>query len=172
MAKGTCAVEGCDKGARRRGWCYTHYSRWYKHGDPTFTLRRRIEGTPEQRFWANADQADGCWLWLGEVNDSGYGVIWLGKRRTRAHRFGYELIVGPVPDGLDLDHLCRVRRCVNPAHLEPVTRRMNLLRGETLPAAQVKRTHCPKGHVYSKQNTRVLNGSRYCRTCAGWTGGL
>src|SRR6266496_2265386 len=88
------------------------------------------------RFWAKVDRSGGsraCWLWTGKTGRDGYGRIGLGGRgalvRVRAHRFAYELLIGPIPDGLQIDHLCRVRHCVNPAHLEPVTQRENILRG-------------------------------------------
>jgi len=83
-----------------------------------------------------------------------------------AHRFGYELLVGPIPTGLTLDHLCRVRTCVNPAHLEPVSIGENVLRGDTRPAANLKKTHCPRGHAYDAANTYIARGGeRHCRTC-------
>lgn len=90
------------------------------------------------RFWAKVDidPPSGCWLWTGAVDEAtGYGRFWTADGLGYAHRIAHELFVGPIPAGLDIDHLCRVRRCVNPAHLEPVTRRENLLRGETLAAA-------------------------------------
>jgi hypothetical protein len=107
---------------------------------------------------------DGCWLWTGALKVNGYAQLQVGGRtgkRLYAHRVAYELLVGPIPDGLQLDHLCRVRHCVNPAHLEPVTARENVRRGE--PA---QRTHCPKGHEYTAENTFVKTGGwRECRTC-------
>ncbi|MEV4271931.1 HNH endonuclease signature motif containing protein [Micromonospora aurantiaca (nom. illeg.)] len=89
---------------------------------------------------------------------------WGGVIRP-AHRIAYEMKRGPVPDGLELDHLCRNRRCVRPAHLEPVTRRTNLLRGETIPARLAERTHCRHGHEFTPENTYQWRGSRFCRTC-------
>lgn len=126
------------------------------------------------RFWAKVDK-DGpgdCWLWTAALAD-GYGVCKrppVGTSR-RAHRIAYELIVGPIPEGLDLDHLCRVRRCVNPAHLEPVTRRVNLLRGAGKAARRLSST-CSRGHDFDEANTywERLKGGRYtvrrCRRCA------
>lgn len=106
----------------------------------------------------------GCFLWTGSVNGSGYGQFWLGKRRD-AHRVAYELYKGPVPDGLELDHLCRVRCCVNPDHLEPVTKKTNCLRGTSFAAQNAKKTHCPRGHAYDARNTTYSGGSRFCRAC-------
>lgn len=105
---------------------------------------------------------DGCWEWTASRFRNGYGQ----GNRTVAHRVVYELLVGPVPEGLDLDHLCRNRGCVNPGHLEPVTRRENLRRGETLPAANAIKTHCNTGHEFSEENTYVdALGKRHCRAC-------
>lgn len=104
----------------------------------------------------------GCWEWNGAPNSGGYGRATIAARtRTRAHRAVYELLVAPIPEGLHLDHLCRVRMCVNPAHLEPVTHAENNRR-----AARVI-THCPSGHPYDDENTYVRGetGHRQCRTC-------
>lgn len=114
--------------------------------------------------------ADGCWLWTGALNWGGYGAVVRGtrpnQRRWMAHRFVYEIFVGPIPEGLDIDHLCRVRHCVNPDHLEPVTRRENLLRGQTVTAMRAAQTHCVNGHEFTTQNTyRYSDGTRKCRAC-------
>jgi len=88
----------------------------------------------------------GCWLWTASLNAGGYGQFASGSIGTRlAHRWRWEMENGPVPEGLELDHLCRVRHCVNPAHLEPVTRRENLLRGETLTAKNAAADALPEG---------------------------
>src|ERR1035437_6508103 len=94
--------------------------------------RTYITGTPEERFWfyVNKDGPGGCWLWTASTA-CGYGQIKVGKKVVRVHRFAYQLLVGDIPDGLQLDHLCRVLICCNPAHLEPVTNRENVLRGLT-----------------------------------------
>lgn len=121
------------------------------------------------RFWLKVDKTGegGCWVWTAGKFSSGYGAAVVNGRTRPAHRVSYELVVGDVPDGLQLDHLCRNRSCVNPAHLEPVTCRTNLLRGETLAAANAAKTHCPQGHPYDDVNTYVSpgRGLRHCREC-------
>lgn len=107
---------------------------------------------------------DGCWLWQNP-RPHGYGQIRVGKRQRIAHRVIYELYVGPVDDGLELDHLCRNRSCVNPDHLEPVTHSENVRRGE-VPQLQLRKTHCLRGHPFDEENTRIYRGSRGCRKCA------
>ncbi len=104
----------------------------------------------------------GCWLWTGYISSNGYGKMTIGKTRPNAHIVGYKLYRGPVPDDLELDHLCRVRACVNPDHLEAVTHRENVLRGIGITARQTKRTHCPQGHPYDTINKA---GARRCKTC-------
>lgn len=109
----------------------------------------------------------GCWLWIGEWNDGGYGRLWIRGKNHQAHRLSYELHKGPIPDGLTIDHLCRVRCCVNPDHLEPVTMRENTLRGTGPTALNVFKTSCPAGHLYTPDNTRIdARGRRSCRECA------
>ena len=119
-----------------------------------------------RRFWAKVDKQDnGCWHWLGHLNPGGYGMFWEVPRKHYAHRWSYEEFVGPIPEGLHIDHLCRVRHCVNPEHLEPVTCRVNLLRGETVTASHAAKTHCPRGHCYDEKNTWHHRGERHCRAC-------
>jgi len=108
-----------------------------------------------------------CWLWTGFHNEYGYGRINIQRRLHLVHRVTFEIFAGLVPDGLELDHLCRVRLCANPAHLEPVTRRINVLRGVSPVAEHARATHCPRGHPYDLLNTYInpSTGSRGCRIC-------
>jgi len=109
----------------------------------------------------------GCWIWIGALSRAfnGYGKFWDGTKKVMAHRFAYEHIKGPIPDNLELDHLCRLRCCVNPDHLEPVTSKENSQRGNVgLP--QREKTHCPAGHEYDAENTYFTKaGSRHCKEC-------
>lgn len=128
---------------------------------------------PERLAVRISVDVNGCWLWTGNRSRS-YGYIYNGggrgnERRTMAHRAVYEAAVGPVPDGLELDHLCRVRLCVNPAHLEPVTRLENIRRGvgpAILGALNGSKTECKNGHPFDEANTRLRpTGGRTCRQC-------
>lgn len=122
--------------------------------------------TVDERFWAKVEKTEGCWLWTAS-QDNGYGNFWSGTRQMRAHRWSYERLIGPVPDGLELDHLCRVRHCVNPDHLEPVTHRENSRRG-VVGWNNASKTHCPQGHPYDERNTRYRGpDGRSCRICQG-----
>lgn len=121
----------------------------------------------QERFWAKVDQqAIGCWLWIGARTDGGYGTIDSGGRTVAAHRVSYELAKGQIPSDLQIDHRCRVRHCVNPAHLELVLRKTNILRGVSFSAVNARKTHCPSGHEYTEDNLyRRANGSRDCKAC-------
>lgn len=127
---------------------------------PTNKLRWRASP------WEKVMKTEDCWYWVGALNAYGYGVFTLRGQPWMAHRYFYEHLVGPIPEGLDIDHLCRVRACVNPAHLEPVTRRENLLRGEGRTARNAAVKHCPQNHAYDSANTYISRkGSRECRAC-------
>jgi hypothetical protein len=128
-----------------------------------------------ERFWSKVRVSQcGCWLWTAYVTPSGYGRYQLRKSVPRiAHRVAFEALIGPVPAGLDLDHLCRVRSCCNPRHLEPVTRSENTRRGltpEMMRAKHAAVTHCPARHPYDETNTYRPPATRsgvirHCRAC-------
>lgn len=157
----SCSVNDCVSLARCQGLCAMHYARLKRTG-------RTEKTTRSDRFWQKVEKTDSCWLWRAAVRADGYGAFgWKGDdgRSTvniMAHRFAYLAMRGEIPEGLELDHLCRVRSCVNPAHLEPVTSRVNTLRGETITAANARKTKCPKGHEYSKVRS---DGRRECGIC-------
>ncbi len=130
-----------------------------------------------ERFWTKvgfngpvpeyAPELGACWLWTAYTGSWGYGKFWISSRKgVRPPRYAYEFCVGPIPEGLTLDHLCRVRACVNPDHLEPVTNRENILRGCGVAATNARKTHCLRGHAFTKANTYIpYFGRRICRTC-------
>lgn len=124
----------------------------------------------QDRFWAKVEQPNpplGCWEWRAYRNADGYGTFNRDRSKPeRAHRVAYELVVGPIPEGLTLDHLCRNRGCVNPTHLEPVPNRVNLLRGENSAAKRARQTVCKRGHPLAGPNLHVdPRGYRRCKAC-------
>lgn len=125
--------------------------RWYEEASP-------------HRMWSRVEHSGDCWLWTG-ATANGYGRIRIGGRSVSTHRAAYELLIGPIPDGLQIDHLCRNKLCCNPAHLEPVTVRENLLRGDTFNARNAAKTVCHLGHPLSGDNLYIAVGRRHCRTC-------
>lgn len=122
-----------------------------------------------ERFWSKVRRgaASDCWLWTGAgLSSRGYGLFWNRTRLVAAHRWLYEQERGSLPETVVLDHLCRQRACVNPAHLEPVSSRLNVLRGIGHSAENAQKTHCPRGHPYGGENLYVdPSGRRQCRTC-------
>lgn len=120
------------------------------------------------RFLERVEVDDnGCWLWTCTLNNRGYARMGMYKRLVLMHRWAYLLFIGPIPQDLELDHLCSTPRCVNPDHLEPVTHEVNNSRGNSISANHARKTHCPQGHLYSEENTysRPSKLSRECRIC-------
>jgi len=124
----------------------------------------------QNRFWSNVNGIGPeltCWLWSGRVDGFGYGHFKSQGHSLKAHRVAWVLKRGAIPEGLTLDHLCRNPRCVNPAHLELVSNKENILRGESFSAVNAAKTHCKRGHELSGENIwRRINGKRDCKLCA------
>ena len=124
-----------------------------------------IKISTAERFWAKVNKTDTCWLWTASTKGAGYGQYIIEGKSYLSHRLSYEMLVGSIPEGLVIDHLCKVKTCVNPEHLEAVTQYENMMRSES--GAYLKsRTHCPKNHPYSGTNLYVSpRGGRFCRAC-------
>jgi len=122
-----CAFDGCERPQIARDFCTKHYRRWQVHGDPSVCTTSQNIPTPD-RFWMKVQKGPSCWQWTAALSDTGYGSFYDSNRRKQcnAHRFSYELTIGPIPEGMDLDHACSNRSCVNPSHLRPVTRKQNM----------------------------------------------
>lgn len=128
--------------------------------DRVIWLRGRHANKAEQelaRFWSTVDKTPTCWLWTATIHPHGHGKFTSFGKTQRAHRFAYQTLVGPVPNGLDLHHRCEVKRCVNPAHLEPLPRRDHRI--------QHAGDHCKHGHPYDEENTYWRSTYRVCRAC-------
>lgn len=176
MSKRKCWVGSCSTESVKWGMCPAHEQQWLLEHPRIST---RYHGPNDERFQKYVEVGhggwgatlEGCWHWLSTLTESGYGLF--GESRetggsvlVRAHRYSYEMYVGPIPEGLELDHLCRMRACVNPEHLEVVTQRVNTLRGIGVSAAHAVKTHCPRNHPYDSENTKIgTNGARLCRKC-------
>jgi hypothetical protein len=132
-------------------------------------IGRRLTQQELDRLWARvSEDENGCWIWTGSRYKAGYGRFYLGQESVYAHRVMYMILVGEIAEGRHTDHLCRVRECCNPRHLEVVTCRENILRSPIAPAAiNASKTHCPQGHPLSGDNLELdEKGGRHCRTCA------
>lgn len=125
--------------------------------------RYSSELPPIMRFLEKVMLTEGCWLWTGALQSRGYGSFNIDGHSVLAHQFSYEYFIGPIPDDKELDHSCRNHPCVNPSHLEPVAHLENVRRGNA--DYEKTKTHCPKGHPYDEENTRLYHGRRFCRMC-------
>jgi HNH endonuclease len=125
---------------------------------------------PMDRFWRFVNLEGECWKWTGALR-RGYGSFRVGQRQkdrrlVYAHKFLWEHIFGPVPEGFELDHVCRNRDCVNPQHLEIVTHQVNMLRSPiAIVSLNAQQTHCKEGHEFTPENTYTFRGMRHCRQC-------
>ncbi len=123
------------------------------------------DSTIARRLWSGAvADGTGCWVWQRST-DRGYGKLTQRGRTWRAHRVAYMLVKGPIPEGLEIDHLCRVHACINPDHLEAVTQQENILRGIGPTAQNARKTHCGYGHEFTAANTYRSRYGRECHSC-------
>ena len=168
-AESTCSIEWCSKPLFCTSLCSMHYARKRKGQDMNATprfgyLRRRTEDK------IGEVDDNGCWPWVGRLQVDGYATISHELKEVRVHRLTYEWHKGVIPDGLVIDHLCRVRHCVNPDHLDAVTAYENFLRGDAPAAKNARKTHCKNGHPLSGSNlvmdcVRPGRPRRTCRSC-------
>lgn len=175
MSNRICTIEGCERPLVAKGLCRAHYQRQWKTG----TTAERPKPTPEQQFLGFVVKTDGCWPWVGFVGDQGYGRARHCGRKMGAHRAAYELFIGPVPEGLQVDHDCHNRDetcndgpacphrcCVNPEHLRLRTGLQNLMEGRTPARTNAAKTECIHGHAFTLHNTYTYpDGRRACRRC-------
>lgn len=169
----TCTFDGCDGKHFSAGLCAGHWQQRNKGRELAPIIRGRSQA---DRFWEKVEKSQTCWMWRGAVGSAGYGNVQYEGRTWRAHRLAYALILGELPDQMPdgsravLDHLCRTTLCVNPAHLEPVSDRTNIIRGVGPALAKIQnvdQTFCKHGHPLFGKNLYVQpkTGYRYCRTC-------
>lgn len=169
-----CEFENCKERPKHRGRCGRHYRLLLLSGDRAI---QRVGVPAVARFWSKVNKSGpmptvgnvqgACWQWTKGTIPSGYGSFHVSRTKTvGAHRYAWEALHGPIPDDLTIDHLCRNKQCVNPDHMEVVTRGVNTLRAIDIGARNRHKTHCSNGHEYTPENTRIkADKSRRCRTC-------
>lgn len=173
MRTGKCIVDGCLRSdIRGRGYCSMHYERNRKFGSPGDAQGKTSKGSLIERIMDKVSvDHNGCWIWMGHLNRFGYGTYnfakyYSEKKSILVHRWVWEYFKEPIKDELTVDHLCRVHNCVNPEHMEIVTKGENTLRGNAFTAINARKTHCPSGHEYTKENTlRANKNARRCAIC-------
>lgn len=139
---------------------YAEFDRWLKS-----------DREAQARFWSKVERPneEECWLWAANRNSNGYGFWKLEGRQQGAHIWAYEWLVGPIPGGLEIDHKCRVRNCVNPRHLEAVTHQENMRRSQSFASENAAKRFCPRGHALVESNlvaSTAKRGARQCLTCS------
>lgn len=158
-----CSIEGCHRPHYGKGWCEAHYARWRRHGSTVDRRARKLD--PMGRLLSRVVKTDGCWLWTGPPNGSGYGTFRLDGRVIGAHVAMVLLEGREIPDGHEVDHTCVTPLCVRPGHLEVVTGYENNMRSTSVAALNARKTHCQNDHAFTPENTRVTKYGRNCRTC-------
>jgi hypothetical protein len=158
----SCSVDACTRNHLAKGYCQLHYNRLRNTG----TTDARVRPTTEELFWSKVSKTSTCWLWTAARGEEGHALFHVERKSIPAYRWSWEKLRGPIPEGLVLDHLCRVPWCVNPDHLEPVKNGTNVLRGIGPGAINKRKTHCIRGHEFAGENLRITPGGyRNCRAC-------
>lgn len=165
-----CSIDGCRRKHKARGWCAQHYWRWQHYGSPKEDISFERQVTAKERFWQHVDTGspNACWIWTGARNRDGYGHFYVSGKLVAVHRFSFELHKGPIPEGMEIDHLCRTHPCVNPLHLDAVSHQTNNRRGVH---PNSFKNACSQGHSYDLLNTMYVRGKsgtvqRRCRQCS------
>ena len=161
--KTICSFSGCPHIEYARKLCHGHYEQ-KRIGKGLVELYNPVH----RRFWTKVEvlSIKSCWLWRGTIDSKGYGVVRINQQSFRAHRVAYELLVGNIPSGLCIDHLCRTRSCVNPIHMEVCTPKENSFRGVGPAAINRRKTYCIHGHSLNEGNMKVTSrGWRVCLVC-------
>ena len=126
---------------------------------------KKLSEQQKERFWNNVKKTPHCWIWTSYKNEGGYGRFGINYKHEFAHRVSYFLSKGSIPSQMTIDHLCRNRLCVNPSHLEIVSRGENVLRGENFTAKQKRQKKCSSGHIFLRENTYIYGNHRKCKKC-------
>lgn len=159
-----CTEKACGKRAHARGLCHMHYSRARRLERGVARPEQNQQVDPVEKILSRCEIGL-CWTWSRGANDAGYGLISWQGRVWYVHRLLWTLLVGPIAEGLEVDHLCKNTRCCNPDHLEPVTPRVNKLRSGGMSGRHARRDACTNGHPYTNDSLYIDRGSGGCRVC-------